>query len=131
MSKPEKSGSPRETDREIIPPPTESKIQKAIKYIEENYGSDISREGLASSLGINPDHLGKAFKTYTGVRISDYINRLRIEEAARMLLESDEKIIEIAYAVGFESLSTFNRAFIKEKSIPPQVYRKEKSAKKD
>lgn len=110
--------------RDVISLATEQKVQKAIEYIKKNYTADISREGLAASLDINPDHLGKAFKSITGEKIGDYINRLRIEDAAKRLVETKGKIIDIAYAVGFESLSTFNRAFAKILGISPQEYRK-------
>ncbi|MCX7677890.1 MAG: AAA family ATPase [Spirochaetes bacterium] len=110
--------------REAISFATEQKVQKAIDYIKNNFTSDISREGLAAHLDINPDHLGKAFKLITGEKIGDYINRLRVEMAAERLIRTNEKIIEIAYAVGFESLSTFNRAFAKVMGLSPLEYRK-------
>lgn len=104
---------------------TEEKIRKAMDYMQQNYVSDISREGLAALVGLNPDHLGKAFKTITGRKISEYINELRVRDAAMRLLESEDSIINIAFAVGFESLSTFNRAFIKVMDVSPQKYRKQ------
>jgi len=111
----------RESDK--ITTLTEEKIKKALEYIEKNYIANISREGLAASLDINPDHLGKAFKSYTGKKISDYINELRIKEAADKLIHEDEKIIDIAFSVGYETLSTFNRAFLKIMKISPKKYR--------
>ncbi len=118
----EKEQSPKE----LFSIATEQKVYKAIEYIKKNYTSDVSREELAASLNINPDHLGKAFKSITGEKIGDYINRLRVEDAAERLAEGKTKIIDVAYAVGFESLSTFNRAFVKILGISPQEYRKTK-----
>lgn len=103
---------------------TEEKIKKAISYIEENYSSDISREGLAASLNMHPDSLGRFFKMYTDRRISEYINELRVKRAAQLLAETDDNIIDIAFAVGFESVTTFNRAFLKEIKVTPTTYRK-------
>ncbi|MBN1495196.1 MAG: helix-turn-helix domain-containing protein [Spirochaetes bacterium] len=103
---------------------TEEKIKQALAYIEMNYTSDISRENLAASLDISPNHLGKFFKVHTGKKINEYINELRISDAARMLREqSDENIINIAFSVGFESLSTFNRAFLKVMGVTPTEYK--------
>ncbi len=103
---------------------TEDKIKRAVAYIREHYARDISREGLAASLDISPNHLGKFFKLYTGKKLSEYINELRIRDAAHMLREKrEESIITIAFAVGFESLSTFNRAFMKIIGVTPTEHR--------
>lgn len=106
---------------------TMGKIKKFVKYIDNNYNEDISIEGLAASLGINHDYLRKAFKECFGMKINDYINSLRINEAADKLKETDNTIIEIAYSVGFDSITTFNRSFKKFKGITPSNYRKNNS----
>ncbi len=103
---------------------TEKKMERAIEYIKENFVDSISREGLASHLELNPDNLGRYFKLYTGEKINDYINRLRIEAAAKLLTATEDSIVEIAYAVGFENISTFNRAFQKIHNQTPTDYRK-------
>jgi transcriptional regulator GlxA family with amidase domain len=56
--------------------------------------------------------------------MNDYINELRIKEAARKLKETDDKIIDIAFSVGFGSLRTFNKAFREIMKISPAYYRK-------
>ena len=105
---------------------TEEKIKQAIAYIEVNYTSDISRENLAASLDISPNHLGKFFKVHTGKKINEYINELRISSAAKKLREQkNENVINIAFSVGFESLSTFNRAFLKVMGVTPTEYKEQ------
>ena len=99
------------------------RLDRVIAFLEENYTSDISREGLAAVIGVNPDHLSRIFNAHTGMRINEYINELRIKETGRLLLESDLQIIDIAYRVGFESLSTFNRAFQKRRGMSPRDFR--------
>ncbi len=101
---------------------TYQKIQKAEDYINENYMFDISREGVAEAAGMSPGRFGRAFLTATGKKFSGYINDVRIEKA-KVLLEGDKSIIEIAYSVGFESLSTFSRAFDKNCRMTPSAYR--------
>ncbi len=103
---------------------TETKMKQAIEYLKDNYTSTISREGLASMLNLNPDNMGRYFKIYTGEKINDFINRLRIEDAAQRLQATDENIVDIAFAVGFENISTFNRSFQKIMEITPTEYRK-------
>jgi AraC-like DNA-binding protein len=107
---------------------TREKLDRIIQFIKDNYTSDLSREGLASAIDMNPNYMSSLFKTYTGSKINEYINNLRIEEAVRMLNDNDTKIIEIAYAVGFESLSTFNRVFKYIKGKTPTEYREELAA---
>ena len=53
----------------------------------------------------------RQFKKYTGQTITNYINHLRVQEAINQLKVEDDKIITVAYSVGFESLSTFYRVF--------------------
>lgn len=103
------------------------KIQKAVEYIQQNYAYEISREGLASHIGLHHDNLGRYFKLYQGKKMSDYINELRIKEAARKLQETDDKIIDIAFSVGFGSLRTFNKSFREIMNISPAYYRKKRS----
>ena len=98
-------------------------MEKAIEYLNENFTFEISREGLAALLDINPDNLGRIFKKYTGKKLSDYINELRIKDAALKLTNTDDNIVNIAFSVGFESLSTFNRVFLKIMKITPTGYR--------
>ncbi len=95
------------------------KLDKTIVYIKENFRSDISREGLAESVGLHYDYFGKLFKIYTGMKIGEYINQLRINEAAELLAASDQKVIDIAFNVGYESLSTFYRVFQSIKGESP------------
>jgi len=110
---------------------TVEKLKRAIHFIGENYASDISREGLAALVGMHPDSLSRFFNIYTEKRIKEFINGYRIREAAEFLRSSDEMITVIAQKVGFESLSTFNRAFLKEMKISPSAYRNSVSCKKE
>lgn len=113
--------------QQSVTPNIEDKMKKAIAFIRENYQSDISREGLAASLNMHPDSFGRFFKIYTNKKISEFINELRVMEASRKLRESDANIIDIAFSVGFESLPTFNRAFMKVMNVTPTQYRGERS----
>jgi len=112
----------------IITPSIEKKMNSALSYLKENFRFNVSREGLANMLSINPDNLGRYFRIYTGEKIGDYMNRLRIEEAAKKLKETDENVIHIAFSVGFENISTFNKVFIKFMKTTPTNYRKLGSA---
>jgi AraC-like DNA-binding protein len=99
------------------------KLDRVIAFIRENYTSDISREGLAAAVDMNPNYMSGLFKSYTGIRISDYIHQLRVDDAMARLADPEVKIIDVALTVGFESLSTFNRAFKKFAGVTPSEYR--------
>ena len=118
------SKSSQKSARLTITDSSEEKLARVIEFINENYASDISREGLAAAVDINPNYLSSLFKAYTGKKINEYINHLRIHEAAKKLKNNEPKIIEIAFDVGFESLSTFIRAFKNELGMTPTEYRK-------
>lgn len=102
----------------------EEKIQRVVEYIHKNYTFDLSREGLAATVDVHPDNLGKLFKIYTNKKMGDYINELRVKDAAKRLAQTDENIIDIAFSVGFDSLRTFNRVFPKFMKVTPEKYRK-------
>ncbi len=102
---------------------TKSKIGTVRKFIEENYTESITRESLSFAVGLSPDHLGRAFKQHSGEKISEYLNRIRINQACKLLTDTDKQIIDIAFEVGFESLRTFNKVFSSLKNEPPTQYR--------
>ncbi len=104
----------------------EKKIEKIINFLNENFTSDISREGLASTVDMSPNYMSRLFSLHTGKKINEYINHLRIAFAAKQLAEPEngKSIIDIALTVGFESLSTFNRAFKEVYKTTPTEYKK-------
>ncbi len=111
--------------QKILSASNSEKIQKVIEYIHASYCFDISREGLASMIDMHPDTFSRFFKTYTGKTLPDYINHLRISHAKELLSTTDESIVSIAFQCGFESLSTFNRAFHKIHNTTPTACRKQ------
>ncbi len=110
---------------------TEKKLDVIIEFLHENYEADLSRHDLANAVDMSPDHLGRSFKLHTGKKINDYINEIRVREAGKRLAETDDDIILIAFNVGFESLRTFNRVFMKLNNITPTEYRKKRKDNQD
>ena len=105
---------------------TVRKVNTVISYLKENFHYELSREGLAAMVHLSPGRLGKYFKQITGLKINEYINKLRIEKCAELLLKTDKTVIEIAYGAGFESLRTFNRVFSSVTGMNPVLYRQKK-----
>ena len=98
-------------------------IWKARKFIEEHVAEHLSLTKVASAVGINATHLSEKFKHVTGTKFVDYIARIRFEKARELLEDVDLRISEIAFAVGFQSLSQFNRVFKKLSGKSPTEYR--------
>jgi AraC-like DNA-binding protein len=102
---------------------TEKKLEIIMKFMDENFRSALSKEGLAAAVDMHPNYMGTQFKTYTGKAIHEYINHRRIEEAIRQLESGNLKIVDIAFSVGFESMSSFNRIFKNVTGKTPSEYK--------
>jgi AraC-like DNA-binding protein len=98
-------------------------IWKARNFIHENSGEELSLTKVAKSVNISPNHFSEKFKEVTGINFVDYIARTRTEKARERLQSSNLRISEIAFAVGFQSLSQFNRVFKKLTGKSPSAYR--------
>ena len=98
-------------------------IWNARKFIEEHCTEPLSLEKVAKSVGINATHLSEKFKQVTGVKFVDYIARTRFESARKLLEDVNLRVSEIAFAVGFQSLSQFNRVFKKFSGKSPTEFR--------
>jgi transcriptional regulator GlxA family with amidase domain len=122
-------GSDIEERKSMVTVQVKRKLDEMIDYIHAHSHLPMTRENLADKIELSPDYLGRMFKVHTGKKINDYINDVRIKEACRLLRESEEKIIDIAFTVGFESLATFNRAFMKSMNLSPTEYRQSSSEK--
>jgi len=87
------------------------RLETVCEFIREFYYEDLSREALAETVEMNPDYFSRLFNKYTGKKLSEFINELRIDAAKKLLLETDMDITRIGHDAGFESLRTFNRVF--------------------
>ena len=98
-------------------------IWKARKFVEEHSDEELSLAKVAKAVGISGNHLSEKFKQVTGVNFVDYVARTRFEKACDLLRNSNLRISEIAFAVGFQSLSQFNRVFKNLSRKSPSGYR--------
>ena len=98
-------------------------IWKARSFIEEHSVEELSLRKVAKAVNISANHLSEKFKQVTGINFVDYVARIRFEKACDLLLNSNLRISEIAFAVGFQSLSQFNRVFKKISGKSPAEYR--------
>jgi len=98
-------------------------IWKARKFIEQHSGEELSLSKVAKTVSVSTNHFSEKFKQVTGVNFVDYVARARFEKACKLLLNSNRRISEIAFAVGFQSLSQFNRVFKTLSGKSPSKYR--------
>lgn len=99
------------------------KIAYAQMWIKANYGSRITRGGLAEKLGLNPEYFSSLFHKETGQRFSDYLARVRIEQARQLLLVSRRRgLDEIAQAVGYADGLYLSRKFKQTFGVSPSAY---------
>jgi AraC-like DNA-binding protein len=98
-------------------------IWKARNFIHENSHEELSLKKVARAVNISANYLCEKFKEVTSVNFVDYIARIRFEKARILLQDVDLRVTEIAFAVGFQSLSQFNRVFKKLSGKSPTEYR--------
>ena len=100
-------------------------IAKARKYIHANLDQPLPLGQVARQAGLSESHFCRLFKDSTGLTLTDYVNRCRIDWAKRELLSPEARISEIAFLIGYQSLSQFNRSFARIVGVSPTLYRKE------
>lgn len=100
-----------------------SKIQEMILFISHNCHTPISTSDIAEAVGLNADYAGALFRKTTGQTVSDYLAKERVARAQRAMLFSDDKITQIAYMSGFNSISNFNLTFKRISGCTPREYR--------
>ena len=103
---------------------TVENLKKVLQYIGEHYSSPIRLFELAELVNMNEQYFCRYFKKNIGKTITEYINVIRVEKAATALAETEDKIIDIAAACGFDNTGYFIRRFKKEKGMTPSEYRK-------
>jgi AraC-like DNA-binding protein len=108
---------------------SELRINEVCLFIQNNFNSNITLKQVASQIYLTESNFCKFFKKATGKTYSDYLNEIRINEASRLLLQTDKTISQISFECGFETLSYFNRVFLKKKNQTPSVFRNEKTDK--
>ena len=99
-------------------------VKLILDYISEHYTEIITIEELAEMLHFSPQYFMRFFKKYTGMTCLDYINDYRLNTAARLLLETNKSVSEIAEEVGLRNVSYFNRLFKRKYEMTPREYRK-------
>lgn len=96
----------------------------AVRLIRENYGRQLSLEGVAEQIHVSPKYLSRLFKDEMGIGFSEYLTQVRLEEAEKLLSSSMLNVREIAAQVGYLDEKYFSRIFKKATGLKPTEYRR-------
>ncbi len=99
------------------------RIRRVTDYIRAHLGADLAIGELAAQAGLSSFHFARVFRRETGETPHQYVTRLRLEEAARLLRSTDLTVLQIAIAVGYENASHFSVQFKRDYGVTPLAYR--------
>ena len=98
-------------------------ITQARSYIRDHSDDELSLTAVAHVVNMSATYFSEKFKEMTGINFVDYVARTRVEKARNLLLNPNRRVCEVAFEVGFQSLSQFNRMFKKVVGEAPRDYR--------
>jgi len=102
-------------------------VTRAKQFIAQNQNNAICLATVAKAVNTSTFYFCKLFKRATGLTFTDYLARVRIEKAKTLLLDPNRRVSEVAYDIGFQSLTHFNRVFRKIVGRSPSSYRQSAS----
>ena len=106
-----------------------NKVEQMACLIARRYTEKLTVEEIGRQVGLHPNYAMGLFKKTFGTTLIDYLTHHRVSHAQRLLATTDEKIVEIAFGSGFNSISRFNEAFRRECGCTPRAYRLQHAAK--
>ncbi len=105
----------------------DSLIEKIKEHIAQHCGEDLTLEAMSDIFAMNSSYFSSFFHQKTGVKYKDYLTRVRITEAKRLLLQSDLRIYEVSQRVGFSDVRYFSQVFLKATGVLPKDYKSRQS----
>lgn len=104
-------------------------VEKIMQYMQDNLSDDLRIDKLSVMAFLSSNHFCKLFKETTGMTVIEYAQKIRIEEACRLLVDSDRKVIDIGAEVGYRDIKFFNQVFKRLTGETPGNYRKKHKRK--
>lgn len=101
-----------------------AEIWKARKLIQQHWNEKLGLTRVGKVVNVSANYLSEKFKQVTGENFVDYVTRTRIEKAQMLLQDRQRRVSDVAFLVGFQSLSQFNRAFKKMTGRSPTQFRR-------
>lgn len=100
-----------------------TKILRAARLIQERHHEPLSLGDVAAAVGLSRERLSRLFNESLGINFSEYLTLTRLNTAQEQLRNSESPVTEIAFASGFQSISQFNRSFLKLEGCAPSEFR--------
>ena len=98
-------------------------MSKARQWVVTHCEDSVSLAAAAQAVNLSAKHFSDLFRKTTGIPFVEYVGRVRVEKAKNLLVNPQLRVSEIAFEVGFQSLSQFNRAFRRHAGTSPRDYR--------
>lgn len=105
--------------------PQDSKVDKALDFIQTHYLSDITLKDVAQAAHCSPSHLAYLMKHHTGYTVGQWVIRSRLSQACSRLLHSDQDISQLVFELGWQDVTHFIRQFKKAYGATPAAWRKQ------
>ena len=100
-------------------------INTIVNRITGDLSLPHSLADLAHELGMSESRFSRFFRQSTGNNFTDFVNRIRINRASQLLMDSDRMVSQICYEVGFNNVANFNRRFLEMRGMTPSAFRKQ------
>ena len=100
-------------------------INAIVDRITADVAQPLSAAELAAELGMSESRFSRFFRKGTGNTFTDFVNRVRVNRACQLLMETDRRVTQICYDVGFNNVANFNRRFLEIKGMTPSEFRRQ------
>ncbi len=99
-------------------------LKKALAFINEKYNTPITSRCIAQAAGVSQSYLNRLFREDFSLSVNEYLNRLRVERAKRLMEQTDMPLSQIYPIAGIKTKQNFNKHFIRYNGVAPSEYKK-------
>ena len=100
-------------------------VNALVNRIARDFAQPLSAADLAAELGMTESRFSRFFRRATGNTFTDFVNRIRVNRAGQLLMDTDRLVTHIGYEVGFNNIANFNRRFLEIKGMTPSEFRRQ------
>ncbi|MDM0069110.1 AraC family transcriptional regulator [Variovorax sp. J31P207] len=104
-------------------------VNAIVNRITSNLAEPVAMADIAGELGMSESRFSRFFKRSTGNSFTDFVNRVRINSACHLLMQTDHYVTDICYQVGFNNVANFNRRFLEIKGMTPTEFRRQSDSR--